>query len=150
MGRLRVNLGINDLGFSWYLEPGGVFNTPECLLVRSSEGVGGCSRVMHRIFLDNLIPNNWSNTTPPIVLNSWEAKYFSVDRESIIQLAENASKIGANLVVLGISIMFLAIYSIHFFLYRLLDYLYVFALDSRNYLYSIISFPPIHLYQPTR
>jgi alpha-galactosidase len=64
MGRLRTNMGIHPMGLSWYLKPGGVFNTPEAVLVRSDEGLGGMSRVLHRLFLDKLIPRTWADDGP--------------------------------------------------------------------------------------
>jgi alpha-galactosidase len=56
-------------------------------LVRSSEGLGGMSRTLHRLILDRLIPKNWSDLEPPIILNSWEAKYFHVNHENILEMA---------------------------------------------------------------
>ena len=40
MGRLRTNMGIHPMGLQWHLKQGGVFNTPEAVLVRSDEGLG--------------------------------------------------------------------------------------------------------------
>jgi alpha-galactosidase len=91
MGRLRVNMGIHPMGFQWNLAPGECFSTPECVLVRSQEGLGGMSRVLHRLFLDTLLPNNWSNLSPPIILNSWEAKYFNVCHDNIVEMAKQVN-----------------------------------------------------------
>ena len=103
MGRLRVNMGIHPMSSQWHLKPGtidglpyiaiitgklgGSFSTPEVVLVRSSEGLGGMSRALHRLFLDRLLPRNWSDETPPILLNSWEAKYFQVNHHNIVEMA---------------------------------------------------------------
>ncbi|KAJ1430462.1 hypothetical protein B484DRAFT_418779 [Ochromonadaceae sp. CCMP2298] len=46
MGRLRCNVGINPMGLQWHLTPGQVFSTPEVVMVRSSEGLGGMSRCL--------------------------------------------------------------------------------------------------------
>ena len=43
MGRLRTNMGIHPMGLQWHLKQGGVFNTPEAVLVRSDEGLGTAS-----------------------------------------------------------------------------------------------------------
>lgn len=66
---------------------GDTFNTPEAILVRSGEGVGGMSRMLHRLFLDRLIPKGWADEQPPILLNSWEAKYFNVNHQNIVDMA---------------------------------------------------------------
>lgn len=102
MGRLRVNMGIHPLGFKWDLNPNDTFNTPEALLVRGT-GIGGMSRTLHRIILDKLILPSWADadpTAPPILLNSWEAKYFNVNHAGIVDMARQAVSIGADLLVL--------------------------------------------------
>jgi len=100
-GRLRINFGIHPMGLRWRLRRGECFNTPEVALVRSSEGMGGMSRVFHRLFLDKLIPRiAWAETNPPVLLNSWEAKYFSVSHANIVEMAEHASSMGIDLIVL--------------------------------------------------
>lgn len=100
LGRLRINMGIHPMGFQWHLASSQEFFTPETILVRSSEGLGGMSRTLHRLFLDHLIPaNKWSNLPPPILLNTWEAKYFDVNHENIIQMARKAVSIGVDMIV---------------------------------------------------
>jgi alpha-galactosidase len=64
------------------------FHTPEVVLTRSSEGLGGLSRAIHRLFLDRLLPRNWSDEEPPVLLNSWEAKYFHVNHNNIVEMAQ--------------------------------------------------------------
>ena len=56
------------MGFQWHLPQGGEFNTPECVMVRSKAGVGGMSRLLHRLFLDKLIPSSWADKNPPVLL----------------------------------------------------------------------------------
>lgn len=99
MGRLRVNMGIHPMGLQWQLQ-GQPFRTPEVVLVRSSEGLGGMSRALHRLVLDRLIPRHWSDEAPPVLLNSWEGKYFHVNHENILQMAGEAAKVGIDLLVL--------------------------------------------------
>ena len=49
------------------------------------------SRVLHRLFLDALIPKKWSDENPPILLNTWEAKYFNVNHANIVEMAKHVS-----------------------------------------------------------
>lgn len=56
-------------------------------MIRSNNGIGGMSREFHRLILDRLIPKNWSDENPPILLNSWEAKYFHVNHDNIVEMA---------------------------------------------------------------
>ena len=97
MGEVRVNMGINPENFQWHLFPGGEFSTPEAILVRSDEGIGGMSRTLHRLLLNHVIrPSPWTdnsicNCNPPIVLNTWEAKYFDINHHSVMELARLVS-----------------------------------------------------------
>lgn len=102
MGRLRMNMGIHQMGFQWHLVPGNSFYTPEAVLVRSNRGLGGMSRVLHRLFLDHLIRPlpRWARNDPPILLNSWESCYFDVNHSQIVEMARQGSKLGINLIVL--------------------------------------------------
>ncbi|EME27686.1 alpha-galactosidase isoform 1 [Galdieria sulphuraria] len=99
-GRLRVNLGINPQGFAWNLEPGESFCSPECVLVFSDEGIGGISRELHRLFCEHLIPQRWRNFVPPVLINTWEAVYFNISHEVVIELASKAKELGIELIVL--------------------------------------------------
>ncbi len=69
------------------------FYTPEVVLARSSEGLGGISRTLHRLYLENLIPTNWSDAAPPILLNTWEAKYFHVNHNNLLEMAERVRNV---------------------------------------------------------
>lgn len=83
--------------FSWRLCAGEVFSTPEVLLVRSDEGLGGVSRTQHRIINDMLVPRTWAYDCPPVLINTWEALYFEVSYSSVIELAHEAVKVGCDL-----------------------------------------------------
>jgi len=69
---------------------GASFNTPEAILVRSNDGIGGMSRVMHRLMLDKLIAPlpTWAECQAPILLNTWEANYFDVNHSSVIDMTQ--------------------------------------------------------------
>ena len=97
--RLRVNMGINPMEFQWHLAPGAEFSTPEALMVRSDEGMGGMSRTQHRIINDRLVPRTWAHDAPPVLVNSWEAMYFNVNHENIMKLAIDSVRVGCDLVV---------------------------------------------------
>jgi alpha-galactosidase len=67
--------------------------------VRSSEGLGGMSRAFHRLFLDRLLPRNWSDESPPVLLNTWEAKYFHINHHNVLEIAKTAVKTGIDMLV---------------------------------------------------
>jgi len=60
------------------------------------------SRIFHRLFLDHLIAPlpDWAKVNPPVLLNSWEAKYFDVNHANIVDMAKQASRIGVDLIVI--------------------------------------------------
>lgn len=96
----RVLLGIHPDGFRWRLEPGEVFETPEAVSVWSSEGLGGMSRTYHRLYANHLVRGKWKTERRPILINNWEATYFNFDEEKIFGIAEEASKLGIEMLVL--------------------------------------------------
>ena len=96
----RLSLGINDADFSWLLEPGDSFQTPEAVLVYSENGLGGMSRTFHTLWKNHLLPRRWVNAHRPVLLNSWEAAYFGFDEEKLVQIARSAAEAGVELFVM--------------------------------------------------
>lgn len=99
-GRLRVNMGINPQQFSWNLGPGEEFSTPEVVLCYSDQGLGGISQQYHRLYRYHLMPPMWRNKICPVLINTWEAMYFNVTHEAVVELAKKAKECGIELVVL--------------------------------------------------
>ena len=98
--KTRVTVGIHPQGFSWILNPGESFQSPEALVVYSEQGVGGLSRSFHDLFREHLIPVQWRQQVRPILLNNWEATYFDFDEAKILDLAKGASALGIEMLVL--------------------------------------------------
>ncbi|OUC50151.1 hypothetical protein B7939_13515, partial [Eggerthia catenaformis] len=44
----RVSMGINPFDFTWLLEPGESFQTPEVVMVYSDKGLNGMSQTYHQ------------------------------------------------------------------------------------------------------
>lgn len=96
----RVMMGVNDRDFSWKLEPGQSFQTPEALCVYSGEGLDGMSAQFHRLCADHLVRGRFAHADRPILLNNWEATYFGFDEEKLMKIAETAARVGVELFVL--------------------------------------------------
>ena len=96
----RVNIGINPDGFNWHLEAGEEFQTPEAVLVFSAEGIGEMSRIFHRLYNNNLIRGRWKTEKRPLLINSWEAAYFSFDTDKLVSFAERAKEVGIEMLVM--------------------------------------------------
>ena len=96
----RVVMGINPFDFSWKLEPGEEFITPEVVMVYSGECIGDMSRTYHRIYRNNLMKSKFRNIERPIVINNWEATYFDFTEDKIREIAKQASELGIEMMVL--------------------------------------------------
>lgn len=96
----RAQLGINPFDFSWKLEPGSEFQTPEAILVFSAEGLGGMSRAYHHLYRSNLCRGEWRDKPRPIVVNNWEATYFDFDAAKLEKIAAAAAGLGIEMFVL--------------------------------------------------
>ena len=99
-GGTRLLMGVNDQDFTWRLEPGEAFQTPEAALVISGEGIGGMSRGFHKLWENHLLPKMWMHADRPVLLNSWEAAYFDFDEDKLVSIAEAAADAGAALFVM--------------------------------------------------
>lgn len=99
-GNTRVQLGINPFNFSWLLEPGEEFNTPEAVLVYSDNGLNGMSSIYHNIYGKRLCRGTYRDKERPILINNWEATYFDFNEKIIKDIAREASNLGIELFVL--------------------------------------------------
>ncbi|MCY0875871.1 MAG: alpha-galactosidase [Firmicutes bacterium] len=96
----RLLAGIHPEGFSWRLEPGQTFTTPEALLSFSDQGLGGLSRLLHRLIRTRLVRGEYRDRERPVLINNWEATYFRFERETLVELAGSAAELGVELFVL--------------------------------------------------
>jgi len=99
-GRCRLVLGLNPAGFGWHLEPGEQFQAPEAVMVYSDHGTHGVTERLHRVYRERLMPKVWRYRPRPIVLNTWETAYFSVDAQTVRELGEQAADLGIECLVL--------------------------------------------------
>ncbi|OBT38523.1 hypothetical protein VE00_11037 [Pseudogymnoascus sp. WSF 3629] len=99
-GLPRVLLGMNPSQLSWPLKPGESLTSPECVSVFSTDGIGGMSRNLHRLYRQNLITSKFVNEPRPTLLNSWEGFYFDYDETTIYEIAQQSANLGVKLFVL--------------------------------------------------
>ncbi|MUG67009.1 alpha-galactosidase [Paenibacillus campinasensis] len=96
----RLNLGINPFDFSWLLEPGESFQTPEAVMVFSAEGLGGMSRRYHKLYRTRLCRGQFRDAVRPVLVNNWEATYFDFTADKIEHIAREGRELGIELFVL--------------------------------------------------
>lgn len=97
---VRIQGGINDYLFGWALNGGEEFITPQAALCYSNEGLGEMSRAYHDFFREYIINPNYVNKRRPVVVNNWEATYFSFDNEKLFAIIDEAAKLGVDTFVL--------------------------------------------------
>ncbi len=96
----RAYIGINPYNFEFILEKGESFQAPEAVLVYSSEGMGGMSRIYHSLYRSRLCRGKYRDADRFILINNWEATYFDFNEDKIVEIAKQASKIGVDTMVL--------------------------------------------------
>jgi len=96
----RVSLGINPFDFSWLLKPNESFQTPEVVMVYSSNGLGEMSRTYHKLYRKRLCRGAYRDKTRPILVNNWEATYFDFNADKIESIGKTAKELGIELFVL--------------------------------------------------
>ena len=99
-GHLRILQGISDQTFSWTLEAGQEFHTPQSVLCFSANGFEGITHRYHDLYRRHLIKQSWVYTRRPILLNSWESCYFDFDEDKLLTMATTAKQAGVDLFVL--------------------------------------------------
>jgi len=98
--KVRAQIGLNPFDFAWQLAPGDSFQTPEAVLVYSSEGFGGMSRTYHKLYRSRLCRGVYRDQARPILVNNWEATYFNFTADKIEAIAEAGAELGIELFVL--------------------------------------------------
>lgn len=96
----RLVAGINPESFSFALEAGEVFCTPEACMCYSSNGFGEMSRSLHRAIRNNLCRGKFKNARRPILINNWEGTYFDFNADKLVSMAKDAQKLGVELFVM--------------------------------------------------
>ena len=97
---VRVQIGIHPGLFSWKLNAGESFETPEMFMTRSGEGFGKMSRNLHDFMRSHLIRSPWNGKRRPILVNNWEATYFNFDTQKILDIAKMGAKLNIEMLVL--------------------------------------------------
>lgn len=96
----RVTMGIHPEMFSWELNAGDSFQTPEVVMVYSDQGLNKMSQTYHRLYKTRLVRGVWRDKSRPVLLNNWEATYFDFNEEKILTIAKKAKEAGVELFVL--------------------------------------------------
>ena len=95
---VRLWCGHNPAASDYVLDPGATFVTPEQIWLWSTEGVGPLTRRFHRWIRAHAVRDG--DALRPIVVNNWEATFFSFDTDRILGLIDHTADVGAELFLL--------------------------------------------------
>ena len=98
--QIRVLMGLQSDLFHYPLEPGEKLVVPETILSFSDQGLGTLSAQFHRCIGRHLCRGKYQDAPRPVLLNSWEAAYFTFDGSTILKLAKNAADLGIDMLVM--------------------------------------------------
>ena len=71
---LRLVMGLQDEQFSWKLEPGECFTSPEVIMTYSGEGLTKLSHIYHRFIRHNVCRGMHNFARRPILINNWRLR----------------------------------------------------------------------------
>ena len=98
-GSTRVLVGLGEENFSYLLDAGESFTSPEAVMTYSTKGIGQVSRNMHKFVRSHILPKEKFENRP-VVLNSWEAFYFNINEDIMVDFAAAAADCGMDMVIM--------------------------------------------------
>ncbi len=97
---VRMTMGIHPENFCWKLESGENFQAPEVVMVYTDKGFDAMTAAFHRLYKKHLIRSAYKDKKRPILINNWEATYFDFNTEKLLSIAQEASKLGIEMLVM--------------------------------------------------
>ena len=99
-GSVRVVTGFHESQFRWKLEPGESFHTPEVLLSYGADGFSALSRNYHDMIRYHICRSSYVGKPRRVLINNWEATFFTFDTERLLRIARQAAELGVELFVM--------------------------------------------------
>ena len=96
----RIVCGIHQDNFTWVLNSGQTFITPEVMMIYSPKGFSHMSHCIHKVIRNHVCRGIWKERQRPVLINNWEATYFDFTGEKLIQIAKEAHDMGIELFVM--------------------------------------------------
>lgn len=82
----RIQMGIADELLDYRLCPSECFYAPEVIMGYSQEGLAQLSHIFHHFLRENVCRGKYKKVRRPILVNNWEATYFSFTGKKLIDL----------------------------------------------------------------
>lgn len=100
MNQTRMLMGLQSEQLRYPIKQGEVFAVPEVILSYSQNGFNQLSYNLHRCIRHHVCRGKYQTAVRPILINSWEASYFNIDADNLYKLAQEASKLGIDMLVM--------------------------------------------------
>lgn len=100
INQTRLVMGIHPERFCFTLEKEESFYSPEVVMSYSDQGFGQLSRNYHKAYRHYLCRGKYKTERRPILINNWEATYFDFTSEKLVAIAEDAKKLGIEMLVM--------------------------------------------------
>ena len=98
-GNTRIAVGLGDENFAYTLNVGEAFTSPEAVMTFSDSGFSDMSYKMHRFIRNSILPDEIYEQRP-VVLNTWEACYFDIDEQKLLDFARVGKQCGMDMLVM--------------------------------------------------
>lgn len=96
----RVLIGINPDEFSWKLNEGDSFQTPEAIFSYTDNGFNALSQQLGVFYAQHLINPHFAHQERPILINNWEATFMDFTEDKLMPIVERAKELGIEMFVL--------------------------------------------------
>ena len=100
MRQARMVMGLHPDLFRWELQPNATFDTPEVLFTYSDSGLETLSHRFQKTIREHVCRGKYQKIERPVLSNNWEATYFDFNEEKILKIAEEAARLGVDMLVL--------------------------------------------------
>ena len=93
-GMTHVVWGLNPDMFTWVLESGETFESPEAVMTFSQNGAEEAGDRIKAFIMTSVLRSSWKERMRPLMLDTWEAVRYSTTETTISDLAKGAAEMG--------------------------------------------------------
>lgn len=93
-GITHITTGINPDLFSWKVDGGDCFESPEAVLIHTVNGKVKAGNTMKKFIENHIRRGLWKNRMKPIMLNTWDTLQYDQDESEVLKMAKEAKELG--------------------------------------------------------
>ncbi len=98
--QVRMQMGMLDDMMDYQLSAGECLYVPETAMAYTKNGLSDLSHIFHRMIRGHVCRGRYKTVRRPVLINNWEATYLHFTGEKILRIAEQAAKLGVEMLVL--------------------------------------------------